>query len=389
MKILVINHEYPPVGGGAATVTKELLRRLVDAGIEVALLTGENPDDSTAEADKPRFPVFRVRSGRRTVAEGSYREFVQFFIASLFVLPKIRKQFRPDVVLAFFTLPGGLTALVQKWLYRTDYIVSIRGGDIPGFEMSPALRFFHWLLRPVIRLVCLKARKVHVNSTRLRELTEKLIPGKEITLIPNGVNFPGEWFHVGWDSDEIRLLFVGRLSRQKNLSVFLKGLAKLPPEYRRACRFTIVGDGPEKNNLQELVRNFRLADRVTFAGWLPRKELTEYYLHHQVLVLPSLDEGMSNTALEAMACGCLLLSSERGALDWGDLHLSNHWVVKDSMVPERWTEILERIILHTETMREDAEIMRAYVRNTLAWETLIPRYLRLVTDANYSFRYNA
>ena len=218
LKILVINHEYPPAGGGAATVTKELLKRLVMNNIEVALLTGEQPAGSMKKTDHSQFPIYRIKSGRQSVGNGTYREFVQFFIGSLFVLPKIRKQFRPDMVLAFFTIPGGLTALIQKRLYKTEYVVSIRGGDIPGFEMNAGLNFFHWLLRPVIRFVCLNAREVHVNSQRLKDLTEKLVPEKNITVIPNGVRMPRVALPERRKSDKIQFLFAGRLSSQKNLS---------------------------------------------------------------------------------------------------------------------------------------------------------------------------
>lgn len=388
-KILIINHEYPPVGGGAATVTEELLKRLVVNNIEVALLTGEQPAGSMKKTDHAQFPIFRVKSGRQSVAKGSYREFVQFFIGSLFVLPKIRKQFRPDMVLAFFTIPGGLTALIQKWLYKTEYVVSIRGGDIPGFEMSTGLNFFHWLLRPVIRLVCLNAREVHVNSQRLKDLTEKLIPERDITVIPNGVRMPRVTFPERRKSDKIQFLFVGRLSSQKNLPTFLKGFARLSPECRKACNFTIVGDGPENKSLQTLVRNTGLTEQVTFTGWISREVLSEYYLNHQVLVLPSLDEGMSNTALEALAHGCALLSSERGALNWSDTRLKNYWIVKEHLIPERWTERLEQIILHADIITEDAIAMHTYVKNQFAWEKLIPEYLQLFSRMNYRLHYCA
>jgi glycosyltransferase involved in cell wall biosynthesis len=79
------------------------------------------------------------------------------------------------------------------------------------------------------------------------------------------------------------------------------------------AKLTILGDGPERASLQDSVRRFGLVNRVTFAGFVDQPR--HYYAGADVFVLPSRWEGMSNAALEALACGTpVIASSEAGGI---------------------------------------------------------------------------
>ncbi len=373
MNIFCINHEYPPVGGGAATVTRELLSRLCARGHRIVLLTEEVPK-GVSDREKPEFQVFRINAGRKSVSRGSYLEFVRFFIKSLRMLRKIHKEFRPDITFAFFTIPGGLLAMIQKWWYGTPYIVSIRGGDMPGFIIDKKLALIHFLSKPLIKLICKQAALIHTNSERLRELTQKTISDIQVNIIPNGVTFDAKPPIRKLMNGSLRILFVGRLSRQKNLDTFLLGISILPDHIKEKVKFTIVGEGPEKQRLEKLVKEHDLSDSVYFQTWADRKDLKAIYMAHTFSVIPSLDEGMPNSALESVISGCPVLGSRSGSLAWEDSDLKKHWIVDNTLDVTEWKNRLISLYEMRNGVQQEFVKMYAFVKQNYNWDSLIDEY---------------
>ncbi len=367
MRLLIINHEYPPIGGGAATITKELVGRLKKRGHKIHILTGSNPSKSST--------MTTVNTNRKSNASGSIVEFIRFVLLSLFQLRKVEKQFSPEIIVAFFTIPGGLVALIYKILYKKPYAVSIRGGDIPGFQMGKKYGFFQKLSKPLVKLICRRARGIHVNSLRLKQLTmNNGISEQKITLLPNGKTFTTSNCPVKPSDGKIMLLFTGRLSKQKNLAVFIQALSNIKGNFR----FTIIGDGPEKQQLQNIVSDLFLQEKVRFFSWTTRKKLAEHYKKAHIFVLPSLDEGMSNSALEAVARGCALMSSINAHLQWQDKEILEKWVVKDYNNPAAWEKKLARIFINSEKINIINKRMFEYIKTNNNWDTLIPEYERFI-----------
>jgi glycosyltransferase involved in cell wall biosynthesis len=110
------------------------------------------------------------------------------------------------------------------------------------------------------------------------------------------------------------LIFVGRLVSDKGVDLLLRALKRLQSENLRPD-LTIVGSGPEQQKLQELTRELALDRQVTFAGQKQGAELAEVLNQHQVLVAPSRwAEPFGVVALEGIACGCVVVGSEKGGL---------------------------------------------------------------------------
>lgn len=110
------------------------------------------------------------------------------------------------------------------------------------------------------------------------------------------------------------LIFVGRLVSDKGVDLLLRALKRLQSENLRPD-LTIVGSGPEQQKLQELTREIALDRQVTFAGQKQGAELAEVLNQHQVLVAPSRwAEPFGVVALEGIACGCVVVGSEKGGL---------------------------------------------------------------------------
>ena len=300
MRILAINYEFPPLGGGAGNATACLAREWAANGHEVEILTGGFrglPDVQEMDG----YTVRRIRSPRRHQGQCSVLEMCSFLGLSL--VPALRRgsTFRPDVAIAFFSIPSGPAAWLLKSALGIPYIVSLRGGDVPGFD-ARHMGQMHAVTAPITSLIWRDASVVVANSAGLRELASAFAPDIPIAEIPNGVDMHRFSPPVNGAArgGPVELLFVGRLARQKGLDVLLESLAQLPDA---AWRLRIVGDGPERASLESLARRRGLAKRVVFHGWAQREELPELYRNSGVFVFPSNDEGMPNVLLEALACG--------------------------------------------------------------------------------------
>jgi glycosyltransferase involved in cell wall biosynthesis len=111
-----------------------------------------------------------------------------------------------------------------------------------------------------------------------------------------------------WGDPEVAFIGVGRLFARKGWSELLRGWARLPPEYQRSCRLVIVGEGPEEERLNALVRELRLSG-VILAGHVAYDEMARLYAAADAMVMPTLEDNWSLVVPEAMACGLPVLCS--------------------------------------------------------------------------------
>ena len=110
------------------------------------------------------------------------------------------------------------------------------------------------------------------------------------------------------------LIYVGRLVSQKGVDVLLRALYQLR-SHRLTPSLTIVGGGPEEASLHRLTNSFGLKEQVRFAGVMRGEELVRELNRHRILVAPSTcREAFGIVALEGIACGCVVVGSERGGL---------------------------------------------------------------------------
>ncbi|MCP4658257.1 MAG: glycosyltransferase [bacterium] len=114
-----------------------------------------------------------------------------------------------------------------------------------------------------------------------------------------------------WPGGVLRVLFVGRLARPKNVDRLLAALA-LAVEHGTDLVATIAGDGPERRALEAQATGLGLSDRVTFTGGLPFESVLDLYERHDVLALISECEGWPKAIAEAMAFGLIAIGSDRG-----------------------------------------------------------------------------
>lgn len=180
-----------------------------------------------------------------------------------------------DIVHAHW-IPSGLAALATG----KPFVLQVWGTDVEVARRAPRL------FRPLVR----RARLVVAASSFLADAARAL-GAREVRVIPNGVRIPDE---VGTPAEPPHVLFVGRLSEEKGILVFLQATEGLPR--------VIVGDGPLRERVPEAV------------GFVPNDELGAYYEGAAVVCVPSLREGYGVVAREALAYGRPVVASAVGGL---------------------------------------------------------------------------
>ncbi len=320
MRLLFINYEFPPLGGGGGNANAQIASQLSQMGHEVVVLTARFkglPNDEKKEG----YRIIRIPSMRRFQEKCRIFEMVSFMFSACFYSLKLARKWRPDVSIPFFTIPSGPSAWVLKKIFRVPYIVSLRGGDVPGF-MHPDLRLHHWFTEPVIRFLWKGAKGVVANSEGLKNLALKTSDDIDIMTIPNGVDtgfFNPENVKVyssivpvfqGAGDPVLRIMTAGRLTAQKGIDTLLFAIWRLKGRLKRPVQVWIVGDGPRRASLEQLVSDLKIEDQVFFLGWCDREMLKAFYRSADIFVLPSLDEGMPNVLLEAMAMGLPVVATQ-------------------------------------------------------------------------------
>jgi glycosyltransferase involved in cell wall biosynthesis len=175
-------------------------------------------------------------------------------------------------------------------------------------------------------------------------------------VIPNGVDAGA--FTPGTPGQD-GLLFVGRLIERKGVDRLIEAMRPLAETYP-GLRLAIAGDGPERARLEAMVREYGLAERVRFHGFLERAPLAEAYRRAGVFVLPALGDAMPNVVLEAMAAGLAIVTTRTGAKEL----LDDNGLIVERAEPEALragiaTYLGDRALLarHQKNSRRRAESM--------------------------------
>lgn len=307
MRILMLNYEFPPVGGGGATINYYLAREMVRLGHNVTVFTSATaglPLHETVDG----IDVRRVRILRRRLDYASVHEMLQYVILGTpHAIRLARAKPRWDVVQTFFAVPSGLVGCWAARACGAPQVVSLWGGDLPGHEKRFGL--LHRLMHPIVGRVLRKVPARVVNSQGLCDRAVSIFPKLDFAVIPNGIDrdlfHPPDQPHDGVPT----VLFVSRLIERKGLHLLLSALGTLLQEGVE-FRVLVIGDGPMREKLEQQTAALGLTDRTTFLGLIDHGRLPELYRQGDIFCLPSASEGMASVVLEALATGLPIVTTD-------------------------------------------------------------------------------
>ena len=151
MRILMLNYEYPPLGGGAGPMSKELAENLVKKGHDVDFVTMKYGDWKKEEIING-VRVFRVPCIRQKMATCSTFEMFTYVLSAIKVTLKLTKRKKYDVVHSHFIIPTGIVAYVLKKVRGLDYVISVHGSDVPGYNPD-RFGLMHKVTKPLLKLI--------------------------------------------------------------------------------------------------------------------------------------------------------------------------------------------------------------------------------------------
>lgn len=374
LRVLVINYEFPPVGGGGGNVSASIARHLADLGVEVHILTAHYGTLPRRE-QKDGYHLYRSWSIRRHRHRCSLLEMHSFLLGAFLPSLHLVRRLRPQILHVHFAVPAGPLAYTIKELMGLPYVITLHGGDIPGW--APEVNALHRVLAPITRRIWREAAAVVAVSQGLKELAQRQYPSVPIRVIPNGVDL---YYYQprGRDSrveEGVRLLFTGRLVEQKGLEFLLESLAMVRKRSSTPFHLQVLGDGPLRERMQQRMESLELGGSVSFEGWVSQERVLQVLRGGDVFVLPSLTEGMPLGILQAMACGLPIVATQVPGSE--ELVRSGE---NGFLVPPGETEALADSLLflmRDSSLREDMGRRSLMIAGEHDWASIARRYLEL------------
>lgn len=382
MKILFFNYEYPPLGGGAAYASQNILKEYAKfSDLEVDFVTSSI--DSEYHLDKlgEKIRVHRLPIGKNkdNMTYQSQKDLLVYTWRAYFFSKKLIKKAKIEntpykLTHSFFTVPCGFISMLLKFQYKIPYVISLRGSDVPWY--SERFTWIYYFIKWPIVFIWKMSSAVIANSLAIKELALRSNPKQEIGVIYNGINV--DVFKPEENSKphkEFTILCASRLSRRKGFNYAIDAFAKIQEKYPTVKMIIAGGEGNAEKEWKEQVKNLKLEDKITFTGFVtPNTEFIKYYNSSDVFVFPSLNEGMSNNMLEALACGMPIIMTPTGGseiIEEGKIGFLVRFKNSDDIA-----EKLEKLINNPELRKRMGENSRARALE-LSWKNVAEKYYAL------------
>jgi len=299
MRIMMLNYEYPPIGGGASPITRALSEELARAGhaVDVVTMGYRNLPFREVLCDG-RLRVFRVPALRASPVRAVTVEMTSYILSGLPMTLGLAARRRYNVIHAHFLMPTGVLAAAIKRITGLPLVVTIHGSDVPGYNPDRFKRG-HRVLAPLWRQVVQRSDAIISPSHYLRSLLQR---GADVPVdvIPYGFDLP----EAGAVPRRRRILFASRLFPRKGAQHMLQALEGVD---LTGWDVIIAGDGPMLGPLQAQAHQLRLD--VQFPGFVKGQELQDLYASSAIFVFPSLHDNFPVVLLEALSAGCAVITN--------------------------------------------------------------------------------
>jgi len=293
MKIVQIISHYPPHLGGMQNIAREISERLAIKGNQVEVFTSDIGCKKDKLTSTKNLKIYYLKSWDFAHSP---------IIPSLFFkLLKISKDSIIHIHAAQCFVPE-VVYLVSK-IKKIPYVVHIHLDVRPSGKLGFLLPLYK---KVILKRVLKSASKIIVPGKEYRTLINKKYNILEnIIIIPNGV---GEEFFINKEnvsSKHTNLLFVGRLSVQKNIPKLIDVASLI----KSKVVLHIIGDGEKKKEIEKLISDKKLKN-VILHGKKTGKDLINFYKNADIFILTSDIEAMPLVLLEAMASGTPIVASD-------------------------------------------------------------------------------
>jgi glycosyltransferase involved in cell wall biosynthesis len=359
MKIIMTTDYFPPyLGGGVENVVFEISKRLTLKGHEVHVLTSSSEGAPSYEIMEG-ISVYRVEYIDLTKIFG-LQTIVSFRIDKMMV--KLIKSIKPDIINAhnlFFY--SSLIAAREKMNYPLVTTLHLSNIDqIGGFSGFFAKTYERTIGKYIINR---SDRLIAVSKSVRKQALSLGALEKRIDVIPNAVD-PNIFKPRKETNQELKVVYVGRLISNKGPQFFIDAAEKISKNLPNIS-FTMIGDGPMLNVLKTRIYKHGLNNKINLIGTVPK--LSEILPKYDILIRPSLTEGMPLTILEGMACGLAVISSNVAGVPEIITDNVNGLLISPGKVDEIESAVT-RLVTNQELLTSIRFNARHYIESYLTWD---------------------
>ncbi|KXA97109.1 1,2-diacylglycerol 3-glucosyltransferase [candidate division MSBL1 archaeon SCGC-AAA259I09] len=313
MRILMLNYEFPPIGGGGGVGSKKIAEGFVERGHDVDFVTTWVPGLKRKET-VDGINVYRVRvAGRSDLHTATMSSMFSYLISGFFKCSQLCSRKDYDFINTHFAVPTGPLGMAVSKMFDIENILTIIGGDIydPTKETSPHKNKY---LRHVVRNVLDHSDDiVAISSDTKNNAIQYYDTNKNI----NVIRYPYESFEfqeiskdkLDLDKEKKYLISIGRLVKRKGYRYLIKSMQFIKDQ---SVECLILGDGPEKDYLKKFAKKIGVSDRVNFLGYITGEKKFQYLQNSDIYVLSSIHEGLGIVLQEAMQVGLPIVSTNHG-----------------------------------------------------------------------------
>lgn len=368
MKILILNFEFPPIGGGAANANLCLLRQYAgNNDLQIDVLTSAPKPGFVKEKFADNIIIYKVGIHKRNLQFWRKSEVIEWLVKAGPHYKKLVRENDYKLAHAFFGFPTGW--LCYRNADKLPYIISLRGSDVPGDNAR--LQLDYKILSPVFRAIWKKAAGLIACSEGLKRRAQNFMPSAKIEVIPNGVEldkyFPAP---VKPQSDELKLITAGRLSSTKRIEMLIETVGILRKQGHK-IRLTIAGSGSLEQSLKQLISQKKLDYCIEMSGRVEHAVMPDLYRNSDIYISATMQEGMSNSMLEAMASGLPIITTRCEGLD--EL-IKDNGVVIDNANPADLAASIKNIIGNTVRFQQMAAAARKQAER-FSWRSVAEKYI--------------
>lgn len=357
MNILMLNYEFPPIGGGASPVSYDIAKLLVQNGHSVSVVTMAFSDLPCSET-KDGIQIYRVNCLRKKANVCHPWEQLSYISSAKKFLKIHMRTHKYDINYTHFIIPTGAVSLWVKKKFGLNYIITAHGSDVIGHNNQRFKILYKLLKNSWIRIVK-NASCVVSPSQHLMDLMKKTYSSGNFTVIPNGI-FVNDYKN---EDKKDRILVMSRLQKSKGIQTILQAIKVLD---MKNWKLDIVGDGPYKSELIQMCEQLGISDKVIFHGWVENKSAKHIGLlaRDRVFISASKFESFSIVAAEAIVSGAYPLLS--------DIPVHHQFVQSPQhfFQPENVEELREKIRYVINEKNLKAEIPFEW----FDWKNIIPLY---------------
>lgn len=388
-RILVMTSTFPRWENDAEPAFVFELSRRLASDYDITVLAPRAPgslrEEQMAGLRVIRFPYFLQRMETLAMHGGGILNNLKtnplasllvpfFLIGQLLSLMQLLRRDSFDLIHAHWIIPQGLTAVITRLITgrKVPLVCTSHGGDL--FALRG--RFFRLLKRIVIK----QSSALTVVSRAMRDIVVAMGTASEkVHVISMGVDLKHLFTpDPAVERSDHELLFVGRLVEKKGVAVLLKAMPAVLAEFPET-RLTIAGSGPLEAELHRLAKELQISDAVDFPGMVSQSQLPDLYRQAAIAVFPFIvaqsgdQEGFGLVQVEAMGCGCPVISGDLPAVHDIIIHGETGLLVPPNH-PKALADAVSALLSNPDLRQNLAQQGRKRSLEQFDWSTVARRY---------------